>query len=87
MTSHGSSHMLRMMSLQPVTVFTSFCSQTGCDYIFPITPQFPNQTAVSLMEITSSVHQTSVDILPIGERFFKVPLGNASKLLRIKECG
>ncbi|XP_034729051.1 uncharacterized protein LOC117945589 [Etheostoma cragini] len=83
MTSDRSSHLLSVTSMWPVTVLASFCTQTGCDHsllcdvsswgshYYPITPNFPDQTAVSQMVITSSDQGTSVDIVLSGEVLFE----------------
>ncbi|XP_051261445.1 IgGFc-binding protein-like isoform X2 [Dicentrarchus labrax] len=83
LTSDHSSYLLSVTSIRPVTVLASFCTRIGCDHsllhdvsswgttYYPITPHFPNQTAVSQMVITSSDHKTSVDIFLSGEVLFK----------------
>lgn len=90
-----SSHLLSVISAQPVTVLASFCTQTGCEHsllhdvaswgtqYYPVTPNFPKQTAVSQMVITSSDHETSVDIFLSGEVLFNgntYPRGSVLKL-------
>ncbi|XP_071325188.1 IgGFc-binding protein [Trachinotus anak] len=95
MASARSSHLLSVMSLKPVTVLASFCTHTGCDHsllhdvstwgtkYYPITPHFPNQTAVNQMVITNSDSETSVDILLTGEVLFNdsmYPSGSVLKL-------
>lgn len=96
MTEARSSHLLSVTSIWPVTVLTSFCSQTGCDhsllhdtsswgnYYYPITPHFNNQTAVHQMVITSSDLATSVEIFAPGDMHFEgsiYPGGSVLKLL------
>ncbi|KAM6995326.1 IgGFc-binding protein [Tautogolabrus adspersus] len=83
MISDRSSHLLSVTSVWPVTVIASFCTPTGCDHsllhdvsswgthYYPITPHIPNKNVVSQMVITSSDHETSVDIFLSGEVLFK----------------
>lgn len=95
MTSDRSSYLLMVKSIRPVTVLASFCTHTGCDHsllhdvsswgtrYYPIAPHFLNQTAVSQMAITSSDHETSVDIYLSGEVLFEgnmYPRGSVLKL-------
>ncbi|XP_059194717.1 IgGFc-binding protein-like isoform X2 [Centropristis striata] len=94
-TSDRSSNLLSVVSVWPVTVLASFCTQTGCDHsllhdvsswgthYYPISPHFTNQTAVSQMVITSSDQETSVDIFLSGEVLFEgnmYPRGSVLKL-------
>ena len=81
--SDRSSSLLSVMSTKPVTVLASLCTHTGCDHSFlhdvsswgtryyPVTPHFPNQTAVSQMVITSADHDTPVNMLLSGDALFK----------------
>lgn len=83
MINNSSSNLLSVTSVWPVTVVASFCNPAGCDHsplhdvsswgtnYYPITPHFPNEKAVSQMVITSSDHETSVDIFLSGEVLFK----------------
>lgn len=95
MTSDRSPHLLSVKSIRPVAALASFCSQTGCDHsllhdvsswgthYYPVTPNFPNQTAVSQMVITSSDRGTAVDIYLSGEVLFEGnmhPKGSVLKL-------
>lgn len=95
MASDQSSHLLSVTSTWPVTVLASFCIHNVCDHsllhdmstwgthYYPITPYFPNQTAISQMVITSTEHETSVDIFLSGEVHFKgnmYPKGSVLKL-------
>lgn len=95
MSSGSSSYLRSVKSIWPVTVLASFCTQTGCDHsllhdvsawgthFYPVTPHFPNQTAVSQMVITSSDRMTSVDVFVSGEVLFKgnmYPGGSVPKL-------
>ncbi|XP_053289548.1 uncharacterized protein LOC128450113 [Pleuronectes platessa] len=80
--SDRSSSLLSVMSTKPVTVLASFCTHTGCDHsslhdvsswgtrYYPVTPHFPNQTAVSQMVITSADHDTPVNMLLSGDTCF-----------------
>ncbi|CAB1416796.1 unnamed protein product [Pleuronectes platessa] len=83
------------MSTKPVTVLASFCTHTGCDHsslhdvsswgtrYYPVTPHFPNQTAVSQMMITSADHDTPVNMLLSGDTCFNgnmYPTGIVLKL-------
>ncbi|KAM9852133.1 IgGFc-binding protein-like [Aulostomus maculatus] len=91
MASGQSSRLLSVTSAWPVTVLASFCTQTGCEHsllhdvttwgthYYPVSPNFPRQTAVSQMVVTSSDHETSVDIFLSGEVVFKgdtYPMGS-----------
>ncbi|XP_078108021.1 IgGFc-binding protein-like [Sander vitreus] len=94
MTSDRSSNLLSVTSevcYSPRLIL--YC--TGCDHsllhdvsswgthYYPITPNFPNQTAVSQMVITSSDQGTSVDIFLSGEVLFEgnmYPRGSVLKL-------
>lgn len=83
MTSSNSSFLLSVTSLRPITALASVCTSTGCDHsllhdvsswgthYYPVTPHFPNQTVVSQMVITSSYHNTSVDIFLSCDVLFK----------------
>ncbi|KAJ4930907.1 hypothetical protein JOQ06_025210, partial [Pogonophryne albipinna] len=75
MTSDRSSSLLSVKSIWPVTVITSLCTRAGCDHrllhdvyswgtqYYPITPNFPNQTSVSQMVITSSDRATGSSVV------------------------
>ena len=83
MTSSDSSFLLSVTSLRPITALASVCTSTGCDHsllhdvsswgthYYPVTPHFPNETVVSQMVITSSDHNTSVDIFLSCDVLFK----------------
>ncbi|KAM9352917.1 IgGFc-binding protein-like [Symphorus nematophorus] len=96
MSIDNSSHLLSVRSIWPVTVLASFCTQAGCDHsllydvsswgthYYPITPDyFPNQTAVSQMVITSSDHETSVDIFLSGDMHFKGNMYLSGSVLKL----
>ena len=83
MTSSNSSFLLSVRSLRPITALASVCTSIGCDHsllhdvsswgthYYPVTPHFPNESVVSQMVITSSDHNTSVDIFLSGDMLFK----------------
>lgn len=95
MNSDHSSHVLSVMSAQPVTVLASFCTHSGCDHsllydvsswgtsYYPITPHFPNKTDVSQMVITSSDRETLVDIFLSGEVLLKGHIHPKGSVLRL----
>nr|XP_046255484.1 IgGFc-binding protein-like isoform X2 [Scatophagus argus] len=95
MTSDHSSFLLSVKSLRPVTVLASFCTHTGCDHsllhdvsswgthYYPITPHFLKHTAVSQMVITSSDHETTVDIFLSGEVYFKGNMYHGGDILKL----
>lgn len=95
MASDHSSYLLSVKSVWPVTVLASFCTPTGCDHsllhdvsswgthYYPITPHFPDQTAVSQMVITSSDRETSVDIVLSGEVHFKGNMYQKGSVLKL----
>ncbi|KAK1895713.1 Alpha-tectorin, partial [Dissostichus eleginoides] len=95
MTSDRSSSLLSVKSIWPVTVITSLCTRAGCDHsllhdvyswgtqYYPITPNFPNQTSVSQMVITSSDQATSVDIFLSGEVLYEGNMYQRGSVLKL----
>lgn len=95
MTSDRSSSLLSVKSIWPVAVITSLCTRAGCDHrllhdvyswgtqYYPITPNFPNQTSVSQMVITSSDRATSVDIFLSGEVLYEGNMYQRGSVLKL----
>ncbi|XP_071062157.1 IgGFc-binding protein [Pseudochaenichthys georgianus] len=95
MTSDRSSSLLSVKSIWPVAVITSLCNRAGCDHrllhdvyswgtqYYPITPNFPNQTSVSQMVITSSDRATSVDIFLSGEVLYEGNMYQRGSVLKL----
>lgn len=95
MANARSSCLLSVTSIWPITVLASFCTQTGCDHsllhdvsswgthYYPVTPNFPNHTAVSQMVITSSDHEASADIFLSGDVVFEGNMYSKGSVLKL----
>ncbi|XP_061531066.1 IgGFc-binding protein [Phycodurus eques] len=96
MASARSSSLLSIVSVQPVTVLATLCTQTGCEHnrlhdvsswgthYYPATPNFPSQTSVSEMVVTNSNRETSIEMFLSGEVIFNGTLYPEGSVLKLR---